>query len=216
MAMLVRLVITIGLAFAAVDASPAQSDGQKLEEFLEDAIAQGQFRQIEPYLLRHVIINGNQSDFVGVVYTPYVRVARFVWARTKKGQAVRTEDIPADLWAPFIYVGMQQPGRTEPAEIESLRIAEIRRPMGSPPPGQSAFFFPDSRRLGEPLRVLDPITGKELFGNFPVDRIAIIGVFPMALAERQVLEFCTYREGIDAAEARSWRVISGFTPGPLR
>jgi len=215
MTMLAQLLIAISLAVAAVDASLAQSDRQRLEAFLKEAIAQGQLRNIEPYLLR-LAVNGYEGDVIGVIYTPYVRVARFVRARTETGQAVREDYIPADLWEPFIYVGMQQPGRTDAAETESLRIAELRRRLGTPPPGGFTPFFPDPRRLGEPLRVLDPARGKELFGDFPVDKIAIIGVFPMALAERQVLEFCTYREHIDAGEARGWDVLPGFTPGPLR
>ena len=137
--MLARLVIAISLALVAVDASLAQSDRQNLEAFLKAAINEGQLRQVEPHLLRHVIYR-DHDDFVGVVYTPYVRIARFVWERTKKEQAVRPEDIPADLRAPFIYVGMQQPGRTEPVEFESLKIAEVKRPMRSPPPGRSASF----------------------------------------------------------------------------
>jgi hypothetical protein len=47
--MLAQLVIAMSLAVAAVDASLAQSDWQRLEAFLSEAIAQGSLRKIEPY-----------------------------------------------------------------------------------------------------------------------------------------------------------------------
>ena len=204
-------VVALNLASSAV--GPFAQSRLENSDYVQAAIIEGRLRQVEPYVLRHAI---NDSDTVGLVYTPYVRVARFVWKRKEAGREVEAKDIPSDVGAPVMHVAMQQPGRQHPGEYTSLKIAQIKRPPGAPPPGQSYSFFPDPRRLAEPLRVLNPKTESALFGDFPLARIAIIGVFSMAVAQGHTLEFCTYREYIGEDNTRRYDVLAGFSPGPLR
>jgi hypothetical protein len=143
---------------------------------LEEAIALGANRAPEPYILKHVGGAENQV-VVGLVYTPYLRVAFLSNYANRAGRQLQPEMLPAWVTEPLVYIAFRwyccDPGDAAQQEALAARSPEVvelsSQPMG---PGDltrgvpPVWFERGSARLAQ-------------FGaDVPFDDIAVVAAFP--------------------------------------
>jgi hypothetical protein len=153
---------------------------------------------------------------VGLIYTPHVRIAQFVGSELAAGRTATAESIPVGIQTPVVYVVMRRLSRSERADGAEIRIMLNNRPSRAPPAGTSYSFAPSPGRFEAPLRTIDPGAAAQIIGPIPLSSVGAVGVFPLAVLERDLLEFSTYRAYPDESGNPVYDVLSGFTAGPIR
>jgi hypothetical protein len=206
---IVGLALVVGgwLAASLAAVQPHRAD------LISEAIAAGMTADVPPYQLKHVV---DTTSVIGLVYTPYVRIARYARAMRLNGESVDPGRIPEAVSEDVIHVAIQQVRQSSSALGQPVRVAAIVRPPGVSPPGKSAYFVPKGRALVPALRVEEVAMAERILGAIPLDDIGAVGVFPLSFANQLMLEFCAYREYADAAGAPAYDVVAGFASGPLR
>jgi hypothetical protein len=90
------------LAFAVLS-GPTSVAGQErtlTSSDIDEAIRWGEDGNPSPYLLHHAQTEGTTNDgVVGVVYTPFMRVALLAKAVHDHGGQLTPEDIPPSVWS---------------------------------------------------------------------------------------------------------------------
>lgn len=193
-----------------VEAPPHGHQETSLDE-VNRAIADGRAHDVQPYSLRHPLSTGKVPT--GLVYTPYVRIARFARSAMLNGRTTTENDIPAAVREPVIHVVMRVPREDPRAAGQPVLVAAIRRSPHAPPPEQSAFF--DVRNLRPPIR-LETRPAADAVGVVPLDGVPIIGVFPLSALEHELVEFCSYQNFISDSGGPGHNVVAGYIRGPLR
>jgi hypothetical protein len=174
------------------------------------AVHDGLSRHVDPYPLKH---SADSRTTVGVVFTPHIRIARHVWQARERGEAIDTASVPDELLEPVAYVALQAPagGSDESAAHNKAVMAAILRPPTAGKPGESIYFVPVARRLVPPSREVGLGAARALLGEIPVERVGLVGVFPLDAVRRAVVEFAAYR-----LSDGTYHVAAGYAVGPLQ
>jgi hypothetical protein len=163
---------------------------------------------VRPYVLLESV---GSRNVVGAVYTQFVRVARYVWLNREASRDLDVADIPEAIKRSDLQVVMTLPPVTETAD--GLMMAAVNRPPSAVPAGVGAYFVQSERRLIPSIANIGLETFEQAVGKVSIRRPGLVGVFRSELAERKVLEFCTYRHGDDHD---SVYVVCGYVSGPIR
>jgi hypothetical protein len=199
--------VTLSVLLVVPVPQPLQND----RSFIQAAIADGLGGDVQPYVLRQ---NHTPHVVVGVIYTPYVRVARFARAARERGAVVSIDDIPEAVTAPVVHVAMRSLPEDRSNGSQPFRIAAITRPPARYPPAGSSYFAP--RNLHEPIRVMSRASAETVIGELSYGDVDLIGVFAESLVRRQWIEFALYQEYTTEQGSPGYSVSQGYVKGPLR
>ncbi len=184
------------------------------EADIKVAIDDGITHEVKPYELRHV---AGSNAVVGLLFTPYVRIARFARERHLAGKTVSPEEVPQHLSEPVVHVAMRKPQATPDVPNVPIAIAAIFGPLDRPPPSEIAYFIPRVPPLSPPLRVETTDSAKRVMGAVTFHDLAGVAVFPVSSVQRPFVEFCAYREFYLPDDPHpSYDVVAGWVAGPLR
>lgn len=178
------------------------------ESEIADAVRVGRNQLVSPYVLKQAV-DGILS--VGVVYTPFVRIARHAWTADNESAVGDQRDLPVATKTPVAYVGLMVPADVEGYDAPAL-VAVIRGP-DDPPAGRSLHFPFGAGRAVRPDRYLTRSDAESILGQIPIPGVELFGVFPLSVVQRARVEFSSYRWN---EVSQSYRVVSGTIAGPLR
>lgn len=204
-------VFTILMSMWLVQAALHGQQEGALDE-VNRAIADAHSQDVQPYSLRHPIDNAGVTT--GLVYTPYVRIARFARRAILNGHPPTHSDVPAAVSEPVIHVVMVVPREDPRATGQPVLVAEIRRSPYAPQPDQSAFF--DVRNIRPAIRIETRRAAEAVLGVVPLNGVSIVGVFPLSALEHELVEFCSYQNFISETGVPGHNVVAGYIRGPLR
>lgn len=159
---------------------------------IERAIEFGLAASPEPYLLRQAAgrDSGTDNVVVGLVYTPFIRVAmtaRNAWRNEQR--RLTPDDIPAEVIAPEMEIAVRWPASAcmadtpEPPGLPAM-TAGLR---GLPSPAQAL------RNGGPPLRVTAGTSAVAAYGPLRYDDVVMVAAFPMTFL-RQDIDFVVAKE----------------------
>lgn len=205
MARWLGLVLVVG--FAAADLRGAGRPLDATADELQSAIMAGRAAEVQPYALRQ---SADGRSIVGVVYTQFVRVARYAWLAQRNGRLLEVSDLPSAVKQTGIHVVMQLPTQLEDSSAPIM--VAIDRPPSSPAAGSAVYFVPQSRRLLPATGTISIDALEAMVGAITLEKARLVGIFPAELATRTVPEFGVYV----ANPAGRFDVVSGFAAGPLR
>lgn len=173
--MLTHLVLAAALAIAPfVAASQTALSASDIEQAIEFGLS----GEPEPYLLRHVPgAVKSSSVIVGVVYTPFVRVAVAARHAREEGQAFTPADVTPKLVEPVIYIAL----RWYCCDTTLPELFDAARPVAGAMRRQAPM---NERRLVAPAWVTDDLSVlRSLYGNTPLpfDDLVLVAAFPTAL-----------------------------------
>jgi hypothetical protein len=197
-------------------AAAASLDAQGREltrDEIAAAIAFGEARAPQPYLLRH---QGRPDNpvVVGVVYTPFLRVAFLARAAAAGGRHLQVEDVDALTSAPVVYIAFRWYGLGSYGNEDLARVLAAARPQVvmlpvAPHAPQYVAFTNDPRNGAvRPVWSSRGATVLESFGAAaPYDDIALVAVFPAAALEPG-RPFAIFKDVGAPGEIGSERVIA--------
>jgi hypothetical protein len=196
-------VAAVAVAFAQTpgvarhDPRPAKAAGRLSAADVEQAIALGTTGSPVPYLLHHRSGSGRvNAVVVGLVYTPFVRVALAAHAAATAGRTFTQDDLTADLTEPIVYVAFRWYGGIDPALLPDTAAAFAAADYKIAMAGDR-----DDRRMQGQLAFPPPPlwTSRDLsllrrFGaERPYRDIALIAAYPAAVITPNV-SFAIYKE----------------------
>ena len=202
----VMLVVVAATSWAHVAEQSAAGDVARIDvrstppsfaltpQAIREAIHAGAMGRSEPYALRHIGSPDNPV-VVGVVYTPFVRVALLSRLAAEAGALLRQEDIDPHWLEPVVYVAF----RWYCCDNEWKRDDTGGIPPFVVPENIRVGLLPDHEQGFQPHREVHPIwsrKGSELltaFGPLPYEDIAVVAAFPLE-AIRANQRFVIYRE----------------------
>ena len=199
------------IAMVAILPALVAAQDRVRDSWIAAAVDEGLAGPVAPYDLRGV---GNSREVVGWVYTPRIRVARFVHERSRTGTLAAAAEIPASLLEPVLHVVLRVPDPIHDGESGPF-VAAISRPEGARSPSETSYFVPVARRLLPALR-METLPAASQAPVFTHASDTVVGVFPISLALQPMLEFCVYREYRDSSGGPAYHVSAGYAEGPLR
>jgi len=151
---------------------------------IQEAIAFGKSGTPRPYLLRP---EGTDDDrnIVGLVYTPFVRVALLSHAATQRRESITVDDIAPEIVEPTVYIAFRwiyccapfDP--LDPTDFDPLAPPdpEVLAPSsGSPLHPRPAAQGEEPARVHKGPGLISKYGGFEAYGN-----VAVVAEFPMTL-----------------------------------
>jgi hypothetical protein len=157
---------------------------------VEEAIRWGEDGIPSPYLLHHAQTQGTTSNVVvGVVYTPFVRVAFLSKAAHDEGRRLAPEDIPASVLEPVVYIAFRwyccDVDHGELNSYHPLSPFDYHIATGGSPPGLRGVRT-------RPLWVTGDLTPLAAFGGVPYSDAVLLAGYPIS-ALNEPSDFVIYR-----------------------
>jgi hypothetical protein len=208
----------VGIAILATAvALGAQGRGLSRAE-LDAAIALGERGDPKPYLLRHAGRVDNPV-VVGLVYTPFVRVALMARTAADRGERLDPEQIDPQLTAPLVYLAFRwyccDPADTRAGALAAVAPEVVMLPLAERAPQYVRFTTSERQGAARPVwvrRGADALSPFEAIPRF--SDIALVAAFPVEVLQprrpfaifKQFAGAQSIRTGVVRAdEAAAWR-----------
>ena len=202
------LLLTVARIDARLSAEASVSQYPALTaSAVDDAIRWGQSGKASPYPLRWKETNPGMDDggVVGMVYTPFVRVALAAQAAFDAGHSLAQEDLAPDILEPVVYIGFRWYCCLDLDHGASNETWHPRAPFDY---GIALPNTPVFRRfqVTRPLWVRRDLSMLKPFGGTPYPDVVLVAGYPLS-AVSQPGDFIIYRQTTDLVSGRSGTVM---------
>jgi hypothetical protein len=176
---LVTTVLLIGITHAGVmpvRAQPIALDARAIEQ----AIEWGRSEDPEPYRIFHAPGEGRNRNVVGLVYTPYLRVALAARAADEAGLRLDPASLPAWLVAPVVHIAVRWYAPCELGGVDS------RPAVRATTPDAMLSGVALGRGGTPPINELESAILTQFGGPPPFDDITHVVTYPLDLLRQDV------------------------------